>query len=402
MTARTLRAIAARDLERELPAALANRGPALLPVPDTATPHDHPCHGMTVPEHIALVIETSGSMAKPKRVMLSAEALLAGAAATAEHFGVANGEQCQWLLALPEHYIAGVQVTVRALAAGSSPIRYTGERFDAEAFCQDAGRMRATNRFVSLVPAQLDTLLTASDTDRLDAVMRAFTAILVGGQAIPSALRAAAAERNWPLVATYGASETAGGIAYDAKPLPGVRVRAVNGELQIASPTLADGYLADAVRTADRFITERGVRWYRTGDAGRVNPDGTISVYGRLDNVVMSGGVKVNLDEVERAVADAAQCEVVAVAVEDARWGQRVGILARVAADGDLPRRAETPQPVRIALAPFGPAALPVVWAEHDTIPRLASGKPDRTRIRNLVARIHNTAGECATDTAPA
>ena len=159
MTARTLRAIAARDLERELPAALANRGPALLPVPETVTPHDHPCHGMTVPERTALVIETSGSMAKPKRVMLSAEALLVGAAATAGHFGVESSGQSQWLLALPEHYIAGAQVTVRALAAGSSPIRYTGERFDAEAFCQDAGRMTAANRFVSLVPAQLLSLI---------------------------------------------------------------------------------------------------------------------------------------------------------------------------------------------------------------------------------------------------
>lgn len=388
----TLRKIPASQLAQALPAALDGSGAACLPVPNELAAQPHPCDGMNVPEGVALVIETSGSMSRPKRVMLSGAALLAGAQATT--LALVNDEARaltgsaragdapaqQWVLALPEHYIAGAQVTVRALAAGSRPVRYPSGHFDATTFCDVAARLTAEHRFVSLVPVQLGRLLACTEP-QMDAVMRSFTAILVGGQAVPAAMREAAQARGWRVVTTYGSSETAGGVAYNARPLPGVRVREIAGELQIASPTLAVGYLDDEPRTSDRFISDCGTRWYRTGDAGHVHPDGSIVVTGRLDNVIISGGVKINLDEIAHAASDAAGQQVIAVPVSDARWGQRVGLVIEA-------QDAECPGPLRgrvlAALTPFGAAGLPAIWVATEQLPRLASGKPDRIRCARL------------------
>ncbi|HEY0260267.1 MAG TPA: AMP-binding protein [Lacisediminihabitans sp.] len=85
-----------------LRAALAG-GPAVLPGAPTQPVQE------AVEQRVALVIETSGSTGRPKRVALAADALLAGAAASES----ALGGPGQWLLALPAHYIAGVNVLVR-------------------------------------------------------------------------------------------------------------------------------------------------------------------------------------------------------------------------------------------------------------------------------------------------
>src|ERR1700712_3562603 len=91
----------------------------------------------TVAQNVALVIETSGSTGVPKRVALSADALLASAAASAG----ALGGQGQWLLALPAHYVAGAQVLVRSLTAETEPAYYGGAHFEAERFAEMAAAM---------------------------------------------------------------------------------------------------------------------------------------------------------------------------------------------------------------------------------------------------------------------
>ena len=102
---------------------------------------------------------------------------------------------------------------------------------------------------------------------------------------------------------TYGSSETAGGCVYDGRALDGVAMRIVDGGVELSGPMLADGYLGDPERTAAAFATDAdGTRWYRTGDLGELTHDGTLRIRGRADDVIISGGVKVSLGEVERAV----------------------------------------------------------------------------------------------------
>ncbi len=191
-----------------------------------------------VDDGIAAVIATSGSSGVPKRVALSGEALRASAEATAARIGSGR-----WLLALPAGYVAGLQVMVRSILAGTEPTRIEG-RFTPHAFAEATrGMLHATTAgvvpsalYTSLVPAQIATLLDATGEPGVLAALRAYEAILVGGQALPDPLRERAADLGVRLVRTYGSTETSGGCVYDGVPLDTVHVRAVDGELRIAGP----------------------------------------------------------------------------------------------------------------------------------------------------------------------
>lgn len=343
-----------------------------------------------VPDGTAAVIATSGSSGIPKRVVLSAEALRASAEATAGRIGSGR-----WLLALPAGYVAGLQVLVRSVLAGTEPVALEG-RFSPQAFAAAtlsmlrpvAGAGSAIPElYTSLVPAQIATLLDAADDTAVRAALGAYRAILVGGQALPQALRDRAADLGARLVRTYGSTETSGGCVYDGVPLDTVAVRVVEGELRIAGPQLADGYLDDEVLTERTFVRdEHGMRWYRTGDLGLVH-DGIVRVQGRADNVIVSGGINISLDLVERVVRQVPGLhQAVVVGVDDERWGEASVI---VVARGEALRRSESDQLVQArdaVEAELGKHARPARLILVDELMTLASGKPDREAIRAAVA----------------
>lgn len=339
----------------------------------------------------AVVVTTSGSTGVPKSVILSRDALTASALATADRIG--DGA---WLLALPASYVAGLQVLVRSLVADREPAILSGA-FTPQAFAAAALMMVSTEQgervptYTSLVPAQLSKLLDAAEHDpAVAAALRSFETILVGGQALPAATLERAEAAGARIVRTYGSTETSGGCVYDGIPLRGVRVRIERGEVQVAGPVLADGYFGDAERTDAVFPRDPdGTRWYRTGDAGLFD-DGVLRVRGRLDNVIVSGGVNVSLDRVERIVRtipglDAA----VVVGVPDARWGEAPVI---VASRGEALRRSEAMQleEARAAVQhEIGPHARPSRLVLVDELETLPSGKPDREAIRRAVIALH-------------
>ncbi|KDA04943.1 O-succinylbenzoate--CoA ligase [Microbacterium sp. CH12i] len=345
-----------------------------------------------VPEGTAVVIATSGSTGIPKHVMLSAEALRASAEATATRIGSGR-----WLLALPSGYVAGLQVLVRSVLAGTEPA-VLEDGFSARAFAEATLPMlrpvsgsggELERLYTSLVPAQIATLLDAADDPTVLAALQAYTAILVGGQALPEPVRERAAELGARLVRTYGSSETSGGCVYDGTPLETVAARTVDGELWIAGPMIADGYLGDPELTERTFVRdEHGIRWYRTGDLGIVE-DGVVRVQGRADNVIVSGGINISLDRVERIVRDVpGLAAAVVVGVDDERWGEASVI---VVPRGETLRRSESDQleSAREAVAAeLGKPARPARLILVDEIPVLASGKPDRESIRRMAAEL--------------
>ncbi|WP_291040612.1 AMP-binding protein, partial [Herbiconiux sp.] len=322
-------------VERELRRALANDGSAILPREGVRGLGDPAVAGPVLPTEVAkrvsLVIETSGSSGLPKRVALSSDALLASAAATE----AALGGPGQWLLALPTHYIAGVQVLVRSIVGGLAPAVHPRGHFSAETFADLAEQLRAPLRFTSLVPAQLVRLVEASEADpRIRAAAARFDAVLVGGQALPDLLAERASGLGIRVVRTYGSSETAGGCVYDGVPIGQASARVADGELELAGPMLAEGYLGDDELTADRFRVSDGTRWYRTADSGTV-VDGAVRVTGRVDNVIISGGVKVSLDRVERLVQSVPGFEqAVVVPRASDRWGQVSELVVEEGAGG--------------------------------------------------------------------
>ncbi|ROP60746.1 AMP-binding protein [Curtobacterium sp. ZW137] len=356
---------------RGLEAALAG-GPALLPVAESAPALPTPAPA-DVPRRVALVVETSGSTGTGKRVALSSEALLAGAAAADAALGGPGG----WVLALPTHYIAGLNVLTRSVAAGTTPSIVAPGHFDAAAFADAADRLvtgpAAPRRYTSLVPVQLARVL---DDERATSALAGFDAVLVGGQATPAPLRQRAVDAGVHVVTTYGASETSGGCVYDGVPFGTVGTELVDGELWLRGPMLAEGYLGDDERTASTFVERDGHRWYRTGDAATIE-DGTVRVLGRLDDVVISGGEKVPLGLVERLVRELpGQESAVVTRRASGEWGEvPVVVTARPL---DLER-------VRAHVgAALGRAARPADVLVLDEVPMLASGKPDRRAIRSI------------------
>lgn len=373
-----------RDVLRALRAAL-GAGPALgLGSAGAALPDE-------VPGGTAVVVTTSGSTGVPKSVALSRHALTASAMATAARIG-----EGAWLLALPATYVAGLQVLVRSLVAGREPAILSGP-FRPESFAAAARLMASSDggvrvpAYTSLVPVQLQRLLDAAPHDAdVAAALRSFDAILVGGQALSAALHERAADAGARIVRTYGSTETSGGCVYDGMPLADVGLRVVDGEVHVSGPTLADGYLGEPERTASAFVRDAdGTRWYRTGDAGIVEDDGMLRIHGRIDNVIVSGGVNVSLDRVERVVRGIRGLETaVVVPVADATWGEASVVVAE---RSPALRRSESEQLAlaRAAVADaLGAPARPSRLILVDELALLASGKPDREAVRALVARL--------------
>lgn len=305
----------------------------------------------------SLVVATSGSTGAPKQVRLSREAVLASVAASARRLGATG----RWVLAVPPTYVAGVQVIVRSLVAGHEPVL-----LDRDGWPDDEGW------FLSLVPTQLRRMLD-DERDRT-ALTRADT-VLLGGGPIDPALRTDAEAAGVRIVATYGAAETAGGCVYDGVPLDGVAVALGEaGRIRLAGPTLFSGYVDDPESTAE-VLTDG---WFLTSDAGRFDEDGRLQVVGRVDDVVVTGGLNVPAPAVAarlRAHPDLTGAEV--LGVPDEEWGHRV-VAFVVGAATDL-----------ATLRDWVGDAHPRSWAPRqvvalDAIPALPNGKPDRQALRAL------------------
>lgn len=363
--------------------ALDRSGPALLPVAAEAPHNDVPLaahHGSElheVPHSAAAVLRTSGSTGLPKNVVLSCDALLASASASESVLGGPG----QWLLALPAHYIAGLQVLVRSIAAETTPIVLPPGHFDTAAFIEASKQLTGELRFTSLVPAQLMRLL---ETRTGVTALRRFDGILIGGQALPEPVRERTQLLGLPVYRTYGSSETSGGCVYNGQPLPGVEMSIVSGQVELTGPVLSDGYLADDgtldhARMEGAFVERDSRLWYRTGDLATIDDD-VLTVLGRADNVIVSGGVNVNLDRVERIVRGVAGLgDAVVVGAEDDRWGQVPVVVTDVSgARLDVVQDAVATQ--------LGKPARPNRIVTVAALPRLSSGKPDRQAITRAIA----------------
>ena len=394
-------------------------------------------------EDTALVVPTSGSTGTAKAVALSLAALRASQDATAQLFaadGTAPDSRGHgfWLPLLPPTHIAGVQVLARAHRTGQAlglpgpalpdPLPDLRGHFDAAAFVELAGPVleqaerAGLPAMTSLVPTQLTRIVTGATGDdaRARGLLKRFAAVLVGGAATSPDVLARARGQRIPVRTTYGSSETAGGCVYDRRPLPGVSLSVLDpdeagaGRLRISSPTLALGYLtegggtdggvfagaspsadgpaADAPATgasvADDGSYDGAGRAFLTSDLAEIGDDGALTVLGRADDVINTGGRKVLPQDVERAIDRSLMLRglvrtSVVVGVPDPEWGQRVEALVTLE-EGTDP--AEASALVRSALRTTEVPAHMIPKRVHvvEELPLLGIGKVDRAAARRL------------------
>lgn len=360
--------------------ALAHGG-AVAPYPAETPPPQLPRHAAaSLPDDLAVVIGTSGSTGTPKLAMLGAGALTASARATHERLGGPG----QWLLALAAGHVAGVQVLLRSLDAGTEPVvADLAGGFTPGAFAAAAARLDPGHRhYTSLVPTQLARLLDDVAGAR---ALASLDAVLVGGAATPAVLRRRAEATGVRVVTTYGMSETAGGCVYDGRPLAGARVRVDDaGRVELGGTTLAHGYLGRPDLTFAAFTVDPdGSRWFRTADAGRLDDDGVLHVDGRLDDVVVTGGMKVAPRLVEEAALEHVPGvgDAVVVGTPDPEWGQAVSLLVVPAAGARPLTVGEVREHLRGHLPDH---ALPRRVTSAPAVPLRGPGKPDRRAVATL------------------
>jgi len=322
-------------------------------------------HGGSAPAGEVCVF-TSGSSGRPKIVRLGYAALLAAAEAHAAALPWTDDDR--WVLTLPLGHVGGLSILTRSLFA-RRPVVLGPARFDPDALRDAIARHRGT--LLSLVPAMLERLMDRPPPPTLRAV-------LLGGASARPERVAAAREAGWPVLPTYGMSETCAQVCTQrlgderpdgvGPPMPGVRVRIRDGAIEVAGPTLLCGYLDAPPPLVDG--------WYPTGDLGHLDADGHLHVTGRADARIITGGENVDPTEVERALlAHPAIREAVVLGVPDPRWGQRVVavIVADPPPDADAialhlePRLARFKHPKQVVA--------------RAALPRLASGKVDRTGL---------------------
>ena len=302
----------------------------------------------------ALVVATSGTTGEPKGVVLTHHAVRASAQATSRRLGV-DPARDHWVACLPLAHIGGLSVVMRALLT-DTPFTLL-ERFDATEV-ERRGRGGAT--LVSLVA----TALQRTDTS-------GYRLVLLGGAAPPERLAA-------NVVTTYGMTEAGSGVVYDGRPLDGVQLRIGDGSLGAEGEVLVGGpMLLRTYRDGSLPFLEGG--WLPTGDAGTLDPEGVLSVFGRMAEVVVTGAEKVWPVSVENVIArHPGIAEVGVWKRPDIEWGERVVAWVVPVDPASVPSLDELRSTVSEQLAPWAaPKELVVVKA----LPRTPSGKVRRSGL---------------------
>ncbi|PJM91998.1 non-ribosomal peptide synthetase [Streptomyces sp. CB01373] len=333
--------------------------------------------------HPAYVIYTSGSTGRPKGVVVSHTGVSGLVAAQVDRLGVAPGSRVLQFASLS--FDASFWDLCSAVLSGAALVLPPSEA-PLEALTDR--RLDVTH--VTLPPSALAALESADVTA---------ATLVVAGEACTSELVARWAPGR-RMINAYGPTETTvcatmsdplspgSGVPPIGRAVAGFRVYVLDarlrivppgvaGELYVAGPGLARGYLNRPGLTAGRFVAcpfgPAGARMYRTGDVVRRRTDGELEYVGRADDQVKVRGFRVELGEVEAALAEHAAVARAAVLAQDDR------LIGYVAARPDMAvRPAELAAYLRDRLPDY---LVPAVFMVLDVLPLTPNGKLDRAAL---------------------
>lgn len=274
------------------------------------------------------LILTSGSTGDPRWIRHPVAAHVASATAVTATLGLGTGDR--WLWSLPMHHVGGLSILFRCAHAGAALV------LPSTGFPDGITHL-------SLVPTQLQEALEAGIP-----VPSTLKEVVLGGAALSGSLLQRAVAAGWPVRTSYGMTETASMVTlsdrwtlpvpdhpHAGRALPHADVDIEQGRILVRTEALADG-VADMEG------------WFATADAGTLDKSGHLTVHGRLDRVIISGGENLDPVRIERAIQALPGVEKASVVgVPDEKWGERpVAFVAMN--DGSPP----SPDAIRSALQP--------------------------------------------------
>ena len=312
-------------------------------------------------------VKTSGSTGEPKRMMVEKRRMLNSARITCDFLGLKPGDTA--LLCMSTDYIAGKMMIVRSIERGLKLITVlpSGHPLDLWSLARQESREKHWYiDFAAMVPMQVyNSLQVPEEKERLMAIRH----LIIGGGAIDDAMEAEL--RTFPnaVWSTYGMTETLSHIALrrisgpEASewyvPFPTVKLSTTDeGCLVIDAPEVC----------ADTLITN---------DIVELKPDGRFRVLGRKDNVICSGGIKIQIEEVERELKPYARVPYIISKKKDKKFGEIVVLLT----EGD------TDEMKAICEEHLPKYHRPKLYQHIDQIPLTETGKPARQKILELISR---------------
>ena len=302
------------------------------------------------PSYAAVAIGTSGTTGTSKEVLLTSTALISSAKASNKFLGAQSGDT--WSLLLPLTHIAAVNVIIRSMELGTTPIDL-----------RDCDGEYPKANYTAIVPTQLFRALNGDQS--LLSHLKSTKAVLVGGAALSQTLRNQAELAGIKVITTYGMTETCGGCVYDGVALEGIEIEIRKGKICIRGPILASSIpLIDG--------------WFETSDLGEFNNDQLV-VIGRSDDVIISGGENLSLNAVENSLSLAfPDTQFAAFAVEDSQWGQslQVAVVGTIS-DDQITAHLEKD---------LGYFAKPKGIHRMTSLPLLGIGKIDRKTLAKGIA----------------
>ena len=339
-----------RDLPTASPASWSRHGSALLLNPRMDPKWRARIASADFPDladHIW--VASSGTSGRLKIVALARQALESAAAAANRHLGADRADI--WLNALPLFHVGGLGIVVRAALSGSRCVVLAD--WNARDFVRCANDCGAT--LTSLVPAQVHDI--ARSRLRCPPSVRG---VVVGGATLAEALRARAAELGWPLLPSYGMTETCSQIA-TAKPgardlpwlplLDHVEARATEDDvLEVRGPSLLTGWMLFGADGCASWEDPKTDGWFRTSDRVELRAD-SLRVRGRIDDLVKIRGELVDVAALESELQAMVPSGLVRI---DVSADERTGAVLSVVAENP---RAEGE--ARAAIGIFPPYAKP-------------------------------------------
>lgn len=353
-------------------------------------PHDPVFDAELRFDDLHAVVYTSGTTGHPKGVEISVANQWWSAVGFALNSGLDNRDR--WLHVMPLFHVAGLTILFRSAIHGSAVV--LEPRFDA-ARSYDLIQQESCT-LLSVVPTMMHRLLELPG----DAPPALRLALLGGAPAEPSLIEAAR-RRGYPVVPTYGMTETSSQVvtmdqdqalnrrASSGHPNLPTLVRIVQGgapcptgevgEVWVKGPAVTRGYWRNPEATQKAF--QDG--WLKTGDLGRLDHDGYLTITDRLDDVIIRGGENIYPSEVENALRSLPSIrDVVVFGLPDVEWGQRVA--AAIVTDTPI-RLIDVQNHLSKCLASY---KMPSMYYRIASIPRNASGKILRVRLQQDAAHL--------------